>query len=115
MAVDLASQIAKELSQYTQEVEDLLQNAAEEITSKAVTTLEQTSPKLTGDYAKGWRTKKVKGKIIVHNATDWQLTHLLENGHLNRKGGRTAPVVHIRPVEQQAIQDFTNHIEEALS
>ena len=47
------------------------------------------SPKDTGDYKKGWRIKQDKARksIIVHNATDYQLTHLLEHGHVKRNGG----------------------------
>lgn len=47
-----------------------------------------------GKYEKGWRVKLSElrnGDVMaeVWNATDWQLTHLLENGHIivNKKGG----------------------------
>lgn len=57
--------------------------------------VEQKSPKGSrGRYAKGWRTRKEKLPseqygVVVYNETDWQLTHLLENGHVivNKKGG----------------------------
>lgn len=44
-------------------------------------------------YADGWTAdiKNIKGsqEIVIWNETNWQLTHLLENGHLivNKKGG----------------------------
>lgn len=39
-----------------------------------------------GRYVRGWTTRSEKfGKtgsgVVVYNETDWQLTHLLENGH----------------------------------
>lgn len=48
--------------------------------------LHSTSPRRTGRYAAGWTTgvtEDADGHVSasVHNATDWQLTHLLEKGH----------------------------------
>ena len=81
--------------------------------------LKNTSPKRTGDYAKGWRVKK-RGKHdqIVYNATNYQLTHLLENGHVirNKKGtyGRTTGDHHISDVEKEAIQVLPRRIMEDI-
>ena len=59
-----------------------------------------------GRYVSGWTTRIEKyGRsgqgVVVYNATDWQLTHLLENGHeiVNKKDGTgwSAPRPHIKP------------------
>lgn len=48
-----------------------------------------------GKYARGWRSTIEggagrTGEVYIYNQTDWQLTHLLEDGHstLNRFGGK---------------------------
>jgi len=82
---------------------------------KAVKRLKETSPE--GDtkrYKKGWRVSDINGKKIVHNKTDYQLTHLLEYGHAKVNGGRVAAKPHIRPVEEQVIKDFTEGVEKVI-
>ena len=70
--------------------------------------------KRTGDYKKSWKVKTTKGKgfvsCIIHNATDYQLTHLLEKPHLKRNGGLTTPKVHIAPVEEKSIKQYEQEV-----
>lgn len=54
----------------------------------------QNSPVRRGKYKAGWRTTEDRDylgntSVVVWNETDWQLTHLIENGHeiKNSKGG----------------------------
>ena len=44
----------------------------------------------------------------------YPLAHLLENGHAKRGGGRTAPIVHIKPVEEWAIEEVQKTIKEEV-
>jgi hypothetical protein len=110
----LAKEIARQVVLYTSEVEEKVAAAKDEVTKEAVALLKQTSPKDTGDYAKGWTRKKVGEDYIIHNRTDYQLTHLLEHGHVNRDGGRTPGRPHIRPVEEKTISDYLNRVEKAI-
>ena len=64
-------------------------------------------------YIKGWTYKKVGDIFIVHNKTDYQLTHLLEKGHVKRGGGRVPAYAHIRPAELAAIKKFEQAIRKA--
>ena len=112
----LAEEIANALTEYGQEVQNGVSKSAKKVASKTVKTLKATSPKNTGKYAKGWRAKAQNEfanatSYVVHNATDYQLTHLLENGHANANGGRTSARPHIRQAEEQAIEEFTQEVE----
>lgn len=112
-------QMQKIMDEFSDKVNDVLEKSANQVGDEAVEKLRNTSPKRTGKYASGWRVKKEgKGDVIVHNATDYQLTHLLENGHVirNKKGtyGRTNGIKHIKPVETWANKEFQRKIEEGL-
>lgn len=112
---DFTDDIIRQLRMYEHDVSKKVDDAKKEVSEEAVSKLRQTSPKgATGEYRKGWRVKKVGNKLVVHNATNYQLTHLLEKGHAKVGGGRVAPRVHIRPVEEKAIDDFLELVERAI-
>lgn len=90
---------------------------------EAASKLRNTSPKRTGKYAKSWKVKTQRGsagidEVIVYNRDHYQLTHLLENGHVirNKKGeyGRTSPIKHIEPVNDWAGDALVKEIEREL-
>jgi hypothetical protein len=110
---ELANEINKNMRQYSNFVEEELEVATEEVTKNAVKELKQKSPKQTGAYAKGWTRKKFRDGIVIHNRR-YQLTHLLEYGHAKVNGGRVAPKVHIRPVEEKAVKEFEERVERAI-
>ena len=106
---DLADTVAEALEEYKQDVVDGLKESIHNAGKTAVTLLKKTSPKDTGDYAKGWRKLTAyEGesdlRIQVHNATNYQMTHLLEDGHANVDGGRTEGQPHIGPAADRAAE-----------
>jgi len=112
---NLANEISRQLALYANAVEEDVDKAAQKGVKEGKNKLHQISPEgATGDYAKGWDTKKKGNNYILWNATDYQLTHLLENGHVNRDGSRTTPQPHIKPVEKQMIKDFEKEIRKAV-
>ena len=110
---NLANEIVRALRQYTDEVIEKVDAAGKEVSENGIQKLESTSHKDTGKYAKGWRLKKVGTKWVTYNKI-YRLTHLLEKGHAKVNGGRVEAKVHIAPVEQDMIEEFTRKVEDAI-
>jgi hypothetical protein len=111
---DLANEIAREIQRYSNLVTEEVEVAKKEVANNLVSKLKQTSPKDSGFYRKGWRIKKVGNAFVVHNKTAYQLTHLLEHGHVKAGGGRVPAKVHIRPAEELAVNDYLDRVERAI-
>ena len=107
---DLSSEITKLLREYTTDVEEGLEQAKAQVAKETAELLRRTSPRKTGSYAKGWRAGRQGRAAVVYNATDYQLTHLLEKGHAKRGGGRVPGIPHIGPAEEYAIQRFEDEV-----
>jgi len=111
----VTAQMTELLDEVNKEVEQSAKTNIQQVARESVNKLKNTSPVKTGSYAKGWGTKKQGDMdVVVHNRTDYQLTHLLENGHVirNKKGtyGRTHPIKHIAPVEEWAVDELPRRI-----
>jgi len=107
--------LTKILGEYSQEVTDAVEKAQDEVAKETVDELKRTSPKNKGGYAKGWATKKAGNKLTVYNKAKPQLTHLLENGHSTRDGGRSRSFPHIKPAEENAVKSFQAKVEGAIN
>lgn len=110
----LENEIANALKEYTSEVEEGLEKSKMKVARNAVSTLKSTSPKSSGEYAKGWGSVKRGTNRIIRNRTKPGLTHLLEKGHAKTGGGRVAGIPHIKPVEEQVIKDYTSEAERVI-
>lgn len=118
----VSSQVRDILDDYEKKVKDTTNSAINSVSKEAVSKLKNTSPKKSGKYARGWTVKQERGSggintVTVHNKV-YQLTHLLENGHVirNKKGeyGRTNGIKHIAPVEEWANSELPAEIEREL-
>lgn len=103
--------IAGALEDYGGEIKQGLARDLEATGKECLKLVKEYSPrrkgKRGGAYRRGWRVKKfVDGRnqvtMTVYNKPHYRLTHLLENGHLNRDGSRTEGKPHIEPAERAA-------------
>jgi hypothetical protein len=84
--VDVGKMIADELAQYSKQVTDSIKISIDEVATETVQILKENSPKRYGKYAKGWTSKTVfengfEKRNKIYNKV-YQLTHLLEFGHI---------------------------------
>jgi hypothetical protein len=112
--IDVSKEISKALKEYTEDVTEGLEKAKKDVAKDTVKILKKTSPEQTGDYKRGWSQKKVGSAVVVHNRTNYQLTHLLEKGHAKRGGGRVRAIPHIGPAEEKAIDEYTKKVEKVI-
>ena len=125
---DLGKAISDILDQYGEDIQNATQEAVLKVAKIAQQETKAGSPvrkvdtkkRKKGRYRRGWAVKKdvvnrFRTDAIIHNRTDYQLTHLLEKGHILKRGGRTlgriSPQVHIEPAEQHAIKNLEEAIE----
>lgn len=124
-ADELADAIEKSLKEYANVTKEAAFEGCEVTAEKAANELHDAHPKDSEDwgswdeYNKGWRVKEEKGRkgkmsVIVHNATHYQLTHLLEKGHAKVNGGRTRAFPHIGPVAEKAEDELIKNIQQFI-
>ena len=115
----LAKEVMAGLEEYAELAADVLKKEIQAAGKVAKTQIEQTAPRKTGRYAKSWAVKKTGEtsnslSVTVHSRSRYMLTHLLENGHAKRGGGRVAAIPHIAPAEENAIKSLEQNIEREL-
>lgn len=120
---DLSEEIGKQLEAYSSALNKKLNEKLEEVAKDTAKKLQGGGPyrERTGRYTKDW-TYKTTGKsasgvstdeYTVYNKKNYQLTHLLEKGHVSRSGSRVRAFEHIAPAEQMAILKASEAVREA--
>lgn len=123
---ELSKEIEKALADFVSVTEDAVDKGVSETANDAIKALRSAHPAGSGQYGswdkynKGWKIMQTKTdkryhrKATIHNATDYQLTHLLEKGHAKVNGGRTRAFPHIAPVadkyEDELVQSIRKYI-----
>lgn len=115
----LSAAIAEALQQYSDDVTAGIKKAQDDIAKECKANLEADSPVgATGKYKKGWKVTVTENTAlskhtVIHNK-EYRLTHLLEDGHAKRNGGRTRAFPHIKKNEELANAAYEKRVQEVL-
>lgn len=109
---------------YCDDIYDMIVAEAEDITKEARKMVRANSPinkkrtKKRGRYKRGWSIKKNNSsghiEYTIYNKTDWQLTHLLENGHSDKYGGFVKAKPHIKPVHDWCEKEYYKRVVDGI-
>ena len=116
---EMADAIMEGLEEYAELTTEVVKKEVQETGKVVKQQIESTAPRKSGRYAKSWAVKKTAEtsnslEVTVHSRNRYMLTHLLENGHAKRGGGRVRAIPHIAPAEELGIRELEDRIERAL-
>lgn len=123
---ELEKALTEYLENYVEDIEEDVEDTMNAVIKEAKQELVQTSPRsgIARDtkYYKGWaiknggRTRKRKYySKVIWNKTNYQLTHLLENGHHKRDGtGWVEAKPHIGKVQEKYGTQFADLLEKKI-
>lgn len=119
----LSSQIAGELAKYNKRVRDRVKDIVDDVSTELAESVKRDSPvgsRTKKKYRNGWTATTAfenanTKRVVVHNKTNYQLTHLLEHGHdMGNKRGRARAFVHVQPNNAKAQKKLVKEIEQAV-
>lgn len=115
----LADAVMEGLQEYAKLATDDLKKDVQKAAKAVQAQIKDTAPRKTGRYAKSWTSRKTKEtsdsvSYSVHSKNRYMLTHLLENGHAKRGGGRVRAIPHIAPAEKTGAEQLVRDIERDL-
>lgn len=114
------------LEDYLEDIEEDVQVSTDTVIKEAKEELVQTSPRSglarNTKYYKGWAIKNGgrtrKGRYyskVIWNKTNYQLTHILENGHHTRDGtGWVEAQPHIGKVQEKYGAEFSDLLKQKI-
>ena len=114
----LASEVQKIVEEYGDAALDVIREVAPDKAKAAKKQLKSASPGKTGKYAKGWSLQSQNTRlgvdVVIYNKNKPGLTHLLENGHALRNGGRSKAIPHIGDVNDTIKAEFIDEVTRRL-
>lgn len=116
---EMAEAVNEGLQEYSKLASSEVKRAVRKSAKTVKEKIETGAPSRTGRYKSSWvATKQEESsqslQMVVHSKDRYQLSHLLENGHAKRGGGRVAAISHIAPAEQEGVELLQSLIKKAL-
>lgn len=119
---NLDSEIMSQLNSYNQDITESIKKYTKKSMKQLVDTTKDTAPvgKRSKHYKDSISSEKVSENTqrVVYRwyvkAPNYRLSHLLNNGHALRNGGRYKGTQFIDKAYNQTIQDYNKAIEEAI-
>ena len=116
---DLSKEIMEGLNEYKDLTSESVKDAVKKASIITRDVIKEKAPVKSGKYKKSWKVSKVEetsNKLIqtVHSKDQYQLTHLLENGHALKGGGRSKYFPHIGEGEKEGEKVLLELIERKL-
>ncbi len=118
----LGDAISRELTIYSREVTEIVKNEAKSHMKDLVKETKKTAP--VGNRQKHYRDSIASQKLSENDrgasylwyvkGSDYRLSHLLENGHALRNGGRTEGTHFISNATDPILADYVAKVEEAI-
>lgn len=114
--------ISKELTIYNRNVIDGIKNEAKKSASQLVKDTKATAPvgNRTRHYRDSIKSKKTEenDRSVTYtwyvNGPDYRLSHLLEDGHAKKNGGRVEGTHFIQNATDPIIEQFVKAVEEVI-
>lgn len=121
----LSEEIQNQLKNFGTALNREINEGSKEVAEKTAETLRQggTYNERSGKYTRDWDVKLRKRsyssvtmteEYTVYSKKNYQLTHLLEKGHVSRNGSRVRPFEHIKPAEELAEQMAISEVNKAV-
>ena len=121
----LSEEIQNQLKNFGTALNREINEGSKEVAEKTAETLRQGGPynERSGKYTRDWDVKlrnrsyssvTMTEEYTVYSKKNYQLTHLLEKGHVSRNGSRVRPFEHIKPAEELAEQMAISAVNKAV-
>ncbi len=115
---DFYKAVGLELEEYAGEVTEAVKKVVRKTARQCKKDIEERAPVRFGTYKESWRvTNRYDGTGGIRmsvNSKQYQLTHLLENPHAKRNGGRTEGIPHIGPAAQRVEKELPENLKKAI-